>query len=598
MNIYAIPGRQVLLRLTVVLFICGLVIVDIVARYESGALSEAIPVSQLKSDGVPPDYTTRIALVRSNDSALSQPVPLDQELTDKQIHEMVARALDLSGDLKPLLSEGAKITLKPNVVESYEQGEGVNTDARVIEGIILWMESLGIPSLKYTVAEGGAGWLAPQMRETPYNTGRAPVVDGFQVAGYRRMIGRLESRGIHAELIDADFGSYDDPLSHIRLVPVPDFIDFPDYDSYWIHDSILDADVLINVPVMKIHMTHITVCLKNLIGIAAGAKYGVWKALGGPNPGDPRLHRGSPEGDLLIREIVDLAAIGRPKYNVVDAIVGRERAKSGGGKRVRRNMVLAGSDMVALDVVCARLMGLNPEDIAHVTRAAREGLGTMDENRITVAGEHSIEESLYYFEHPRAGRDGRPKFGTSNHIWLLNSASGTDINTTYLDEPDESIIANAGTNGWTEPIYFSDEYIDFQAYYGSEDEHTYYAFCWVDVPRDEKAELWINHDEDCALWIGGEKVYERTQSYRRVSSLPTKSSEIIQLRKGRHPLLVKLVDQTSNAAFAFNICRIVPRPLPQGMATLWDTRKQRNYDRYAGTRTFGLKFNLNGPTDG
>ena len=598
MGICTVFGRRVLFRVTLALLICGLVMADIIlARYETNALSEAIPVSKLKSDGVPPDYTTRVALVRSDDTGLSQPVPLDQELTDKQIHEMVARALDLSGDLKPLLFQGAKITLKPNVVEAYPQGNGVDTDARVVEGIILWMESLGVPNLKYTVAEAAGGWLAPQMRGTPY-AGAAQLIDGFQVAGYRQMISRLESRGIHVELIDANFGSYDDPLSHIRLVAVPDFIDFPEYDSYWIHEAILDPDVLINVPVMKIHDTYITVCLKNHIGIAAGAKYGTWKEIGGPYPGDPTgLHKGSPQKDSIMREIVDLSAIARPEYNVVDAIVGKERYKDGRSPSVRRNMVLAGPDIAAMDAVCARLMGLNPDDIAHLTRAAREGLGTMDEDRITVVGQHSVQESMYYFEHSTSrARGGRGHFGTSNHVWLLNSAPGTDINTPYLREPDESLIVAAGTNGWTEPIYFSDEFIDFEAYYGAENERTYYAFCWIDVPRDEEAELWIDHDEDCALWIGGENVYQKTTLYRNVS-LPAQSSKIIQLKQGRHPLLVKLVDRSGTAPFLFNICRIVPRPLPEGMATYWDTRQKEDYDRYAGTRVLGLKFDLNGSTN-
>jgi uncharacterized protein (DUF362 family) len=570
--------------------------VDIVAQYESAPRSEARPVSQLKSDGVPPDYTTRVALVRSDDSALNQPVPLDKELTNEQIYEMVARALDLSGDLKPLLFEGARITLKPNVVEAYAQGEGVNTDARVVEGIILWMESLGIPNLNYTVAEAGGGWLAPQMRGTPY-AGGAQLIDGFQIAGYRQMIQRLQSRGIRAGLVDANYGSYTDPLSHIRLTPVPDFIDFPEYESYWVHDSILDPDVLINVPVLKIHTLHITVCLKNYIGIAAGARYGHDKGRGGPNPGDPKLHRNWSYTDSIVKEIVDLASIARSEYNVVDAIVGKERYKGGNGRSVQRNMIVAGPDLVAVDAVCSRLMGLNPDDVAHLCFAAREGLGTMDEERITVVGEHSIEESMYYFEHsPRGVQESRGYFGTSNHVWLLNSAPGTDLNTPSLGQADEGIVANPGLNGWTEPIYFSDEFIDFQAYYGAEDDRTYYAFCWVDVPRDEEAELWIDHDEDCALWIGGEKVYQRTRSYHEVS-LPEESSRLIQLKKGRHPLLVKLVDRTGSAAFVFNICRIVPRPLPEGIATFSDTRQARNYERYAGTRVFGLKFDLNGPTD-
>lgn len=592
-------GPRAVARITIALFLSGLVILDIAARYQTTALSEAIPFSQLKSRRLPPDHSARVGLVRSDDSALSQPVPLDHRLTGEQIHEMVALALDLSGDLEPLLFEGAKITLKPNVVEPYAKETGVNTDPRVVEGVILWMERLGIPDLQYTLAEGGGGWLHPRMRNTPFNAGGAPVVDGFKVAGYRDMISRLESRGISVDLVDSDFGSYDDPLSRIRLVPVPEFIDFPEWDSYWIHEAILDADVLINVPVMKIHNTHITVCLKNHIGIAAGAKYGTWKGLGGPYPGDPPgLHQGHPKKDSVVREIIDLASIAQPHYNVVDALVGKEKYKTGSrGITVRRNMILAGTDMVAMDATCARLMGLNPDDVAHLARAAMEELGTMDPDRITVVGEHTIDESIYYFEHsPPSDSAARGHFGTTNHLWLLNSATGIDLDTPYLGQPDESIVAVAGTDGWTDPIYFSDEFIDFQAYYGAENGHTYYAFCWVDVPRDEEAELWIDHDEDCAMWIAGEQVYKRTRSYSSVS-LPDRSSRIIQLKKGRHPLLVKLVDRTGTAAFVFNICRIVPRPLPEGMATHTNTNLRTNYVKYAGTRVFGLKFDLAGPTD-
>ncbi len=227
MKLEFVPARRMGFRITLCSLAAILVIIDLADTYQSRHHTEAVPVSQLKYDGVPSDYQTKIAFVRSDDRALSSPAPLNQELEGEQIHEMVARALDLSGELKPLLFEGARITLKPNVVDISKQGEGVVTDSRVVEGIILWMENLGIPNLKYTVAEGGAGWLAPEMQNTPYNTGMAPIADGFEIRGYRAMIDRLESRGNHTDLIDADFGSYDDPLSNIHEVPVPDFIDFP-----------------------------------------------------------------------------------------------------------------------------------------------------------------------------------------------------------------------------------------------------------------------------------------------------------------------------------------------------------------------------------
>ncbi len=598
MNILSRIHNRIFLRIVIAALVCGLIIVDIVAQFPDKPISEAKPVSMLKKDELPEDYAARVAFVRSDDMALKSPVSLDRELSRDQVQEMVAHALDQAGDLKPLLYDGAKITLKPNIVIVTDE-KGCTTDPRVVEGIILWIEKQGFSDIHYTIAECGAGWLMPDMKDTAYNSGQAKIADGFEIMGYRDMVDRLEEHGIHVELVDANFGSYEEPLSRIREVPVPDFIDFPEFETYWVHESFLDADLFINVPVMKIHViASATLCLKNHIGLAAGAKYGFNRKYGGPNPGDPKLHKNYPERNSVELEVVDLAAIGRPQYNVVDAIVGRERLHVQSGTAVRRNMIVAGVDMVAVDSVCMRLMGLNPADAAHVVNAAREGLGTMDENQIKVVSERGIEESTYFFEHSVKDKTNRPRYGTSPRVWLLNYAAGSDLNASYLKTPDSEVIAKPEENGWTEPIYFSDEYIDFAAHYPLKKDHSYYAFCWVDVPHDEEAELWISSNDPCVLWLGGEKVYEKKEENAIKCVLPGRSSKTISLKKGRHPLLVKLAHSSvipkANAAFALNICKIVPRPLPKESATFWDTREEVNYGRYAGSRVLGVKFDVEG----
>jgi len=572
--------------------------IDLANSLQSVAWVTAIPVSQLKSDGLPPNYSTKVALVRSDDSKLAEPASLNTVLSYSRILNMVHEVLDLSGDLKPLLFPGAKVVIKPDIVELAERTNGVNTDPFVVEGLIRWMEEQMPGNLNYTVAEGPGGWLADTWRNTKYNTGRASVADGFAIAGYTDMIQRLVNDGISAKMLDANFGPPDNPLQGIRLVPVPEFMDFPEYPSYWVHEVYLDADVLINVPVMKIHTPQITICLKNYIGIAAGARYGTDKGAGGFEPGDPiGLHQGWPKRNSVERELVDLASIAPSDYCLVDALVCKERHKTATDPSVRRNMVVAGTDMVAVDAVCARLMGLNPDNIPQLWDASREGLGTMDEKQIAVVGEHSIEDSMYYFERSKDNfQGGRGHFGLNNRIWLLNSADGIDLSASYLGMPDENVIASPNAGGWTEPICFSDDYIDFEAWYGPEDNKVYYAFCWATVPEEQDAELWISHDEPCAVWIGGAKVYESKTSYKD-PALPVQSSAIVHLAKGRQPLLVKLVDRTKSAPFVLNLCRILPSTLPDGKATYANLRIVNNYRRYEGTRVFGLKFDANGETD-
>ncbi len=565
--------------------------IDMASTLQSPTTVIATPVSQLKKDGVPADYATQVALVRSDDIKLPNPVSLETELTREQIIAMVYQVLESEGGLKQRLFPGAKVVIKPNIVEMSPEGDGVNTDPRVVEGLVRWLVANGPENLNITVAEAAGGWLASRMKNTKYNSGGAPVEDGFLKNGYTPMQQRLAADGIAITLLDANFGSYQDPLNGLRLASVPDWIDFPERPAYWIHEAILDADVLINVPVMKIHTPQITVCLKNYIGIAAGAKYGTYKGIGGPDPNDPPgLHQDWPDRNSIEHEIVDLASIAPSDYCLVDAIVCKERGKTASHPSVRRNMVLAGPDLVAIDTIAALLMGLNPDDVPHLCAAAREGLGTNDLDRIAFLSERPLEDSLYYFERTEINSQGnRGHFAMNNRVWLLNRFDGADINNSCFSVPDSEVIATPGVDGWTEPIYFSDDYIDFDAYYGSSDGNTFYAYCRVDVPSEQDAELWISHDESCQVWIGGEKVYESISTYKEVK-LPYQSSKTIHLKAGEQPLLVKLIDRSRTAPFVMNICRILPTSLPEKKATYRNLQTTKNYQRYEGTRIVGLKF--------
>nr|HQH73204.1 DUF362 domain-containing protein [bacterium] len=196
--------RSLFLRATLILGILALVGIDLASTLQAPSRVEAIPVSQLKDDGLPADYSTQVALVRSDDSTLATPVSLTTHLSDAQILEMVYRVLDLEGGLQGLLKPGAKVVIKPNVVENADLENGVNTDPRVVEGLIRWIVAHGPSDLNLTVAEAAGGWLAPEMRDTKYNSGGAPVTDGYEQAGYRAMQKRLADDGISITLLDAN----------------------------------------------------------------------------------------------------------------------------------------------------------------------------------------------------------------------------------------------------------------------------------------------------------------------------------------------------------------------------------------------------------
>ena len=123
--------------------------------------------------------------------------------------------------------------------------------------------------------------------------------------------------------------------------------------------AVLQADRLINVPVVKHHsLSRLTCGLKNHMGLLGG------------NRG--RLHQ------EIHASVVDLAAAFRPTLTVVDATRVMLRNGPTGGRLddlKAVNAVAAGTDAVACEAWAARQLGLDPFDVPSIVQAEGRGLG-------------------------------------------------------------------------------------------------------------------------------------------------------------------------------------------------------------------------------
>jgi uncharacterized protein (DUF362 family) len=125
-------------------------------------------------------------------------------------------------------------------------------------------------------------------------------------------------------------------------------------------------------------MTGVTLSLKNMMGALASKGC---------------MHNGN-----LSKNITDLASILRPSISVVDGIIAGEGHETSGNP-VEMNLVIAGTDPVAVDAVGAAVMGISPNDVNHLLLAEKKGLGTCNLQKITVLGE-SIEKVGKKFRKP------------------------------------------------------------------------------------------------------------------------------------------------------------------------------------------------------
>lgn len=124
----------------------------------------------------------------------------------------------------------------------------------------------------------------------------------------------------------------------------------------------LESDLVINMPIAKHHgSTRFTGAMKNLMGF---------------NFGNSGWHQGT---SYLVESIVDLAAAVRPRLHIVDVTeVLAENGPFGPGRNVTPGMIVAGVDPVAVDAICAGLIGMEPRSISTITRGAERGLGAIN----------------------------------------------------------------------------------------------------------------------------------------------------------------------------------------------------------------------------
>ena len=146
--------------------------------------------------------------------------------------------------------------------------------------------------------------------------------------------------------------------------------------------TLLGADFVISVAKLKTHhWAGVTLSLKNMFGIVPGGCYGWPKNI---------LHWAG-----IDRAVMDINAAMRPDFAIVDGIVGMEGNGPIQGAPKAVGALIVGDDPVAVDATCARVMGLLPEKINHIARAAML-LGHIQPEKIQQVGD-SVESTVAPF---------------------------------------------------------------------------------------------------------------------------------------------------------------------------------------------------------
>lgn len=246
------------------------------------------------------------------------------EIYGSDAHEMTLSLLR-AADAAAMIPTGASIALKPNLVLAASPEDGATTHPGVLSGCIEYLQNAGFSDI--CVMEGS--WVGDR-------TDRA-----MKTCGYDRV---CEKYGVPF---------YDLKKEKTRQVQTP-------LRPMEITCPALDADFLIDLPVLKGHCQTVMTCaLKNLKGCL-------------PDREKRRFH-----ADGLIKPIAALAATLKPKLVIVDSICGDLNFEEGGNP-VTTNRMLLGTDPVQIDAYGCRLLGLDLDDVPYIRLAETWGAGSTE----------------------------------------------------------------------------------------------------------------------------------------------------------------------------------------------------------------------------
>jgi uncharacterized protein (DUF362 family)/Pyruvate/2-oxoacid:ferredoxin oxidoreductase delta subunit len=129
-------------------------------------------------------------------------------------------------------------------------------------------------------------------------------------------------------------------------------------DKFVVSRFILEADVVVNLPVFKTHMlTTLTGAVKNCFGYIAGTN----KA---------RLHMAAFSRGRFAEMLLDIYELRVPDLHIVDALYFMDGNGPTHGRARPLGKLIAGRDGLAVDAVLTRMMGLDPMQVRLFQKAA------------------------------------------------------------------------------------------------------------------------------------------------------------------------------------------------------------------------------------
>ncbi|MBI9108678.1 MAG: DUF362 domain-containing protein [Spirochaetales bacterium] len=241
-----------------------------------------------------------------------------EEYNADVILDVMRESLALCGGNDALNVTGKKILLKPNVLFDSDVSKAVTTHPEFLRAAIRLMKELGASEIY---------------------AGDSP---GFQKPGFR-----AKRCGLSDVCLEEGVTWYD--FSHGTVLR-----NSPEYrmvNQFMVSDIVDKVDLIISLPKLKTHqLMYFTGAIKNQFGLIPGLSKSPY-------------HMMFPGRHSFAQMLVDLHTAVKPAFAFMDAIVSMEGPGPGSGFPRQTGLLLASSNLLALDITACRIIGYDPDII-------------------------------------------------------------------------------------------------------------------------------------------------------------------------------------------------------------------------------------------
>jgi uncharacterized protein (DUF362 family) len=259
------------------------------------------------------------------------------EYREPVVAKAIARQFELLGGIEQFIKKGDRVLLKPNLIAPKPRHCATQTDPAVIIETARILKDFGA---------------RPFVGDSP------AWGDVFKCVSVLGLEEPLKKLGVPVRQLDK-------PVKR-RIAGV----------DVGISSAALDADKIINLPKFKSHQQlAATFAVKNMFGCVSGKWKAYWHFAKGGNE------------KKFCKLLIEIYKLLNPALTIIDGVIAMDGPGPISGRARPLGWLIGGTEPIACEIVCSKLINLSPESLPIVKTAKQIGFGCTNFDDIEIAGD-------------------------------------------------------------------------------------------------------------------------------------------------------------------------------------------------------------------